>query len=252
MAARPLARAALSLGCAALCFMAVPAALAGAEDPDPAVPTSPIVCMPIDAPTVDTTDPAVADVIADWAAKKGTVGVRIMLNRVEATDGADPGIGRVMQAARTHKFPVNMLIWGRIDQARQIAARYPDTQIVIDHLGLQQPFEPPAPPNPWGELPSVLELARYPNVAIKVSGACTLSLEPYPYKDIWDPLARVFDAFTLNRCLWGTDWTRAVHLLNYRQGVDSFRVTDRLSDADRDVLMGGALARIYNWTPSKA
>ena len=157
-----------------------------------------------------------------------------------------------MQAARTHKCPVNMLIWGRIDQARQIAARYPDTQIVIDHLGLHQPFEPPAPPNPWGELPSVLELARYPNVAIKVSGACTLSHEPYPYKDIWDPLARVFDAFTLNRCLWGTDWTRAVHLLNYRQGVDSFRVTDRLSDADRDVLMGGALARIYNWTPSKA
>ena len=67
MAARPLARAALSLGCAALCFMAVPAALAGAEDPDPAVPTSPIVCMPIDAPTVDTTDPvdAVVDPITD-------------------------------------------------------------------------------------------------------------------------------------------------------------------------------------------
>jgi L-fuconolactonase len=201
---------------------------------------------------VDTTAPGVADVIADWAEKKGTVGVRIMLNRVEATDGADPGIGRVMQAARNHRFPVNMLIWGRIDQARQIAARYPDTQIVIDHLGLQQPFEPPAPPQPWQELPSVLELAKFPNVSIKVSGACTLSHEPYPYKDIWDPLARVFDAFSLKRCLWGTDWTRAVHLLNYQQGVDSFRVTDRLSASDRDTLMGGALAQIYDWSPSKA
>ena len=30
---------------------------------------------------------------------------------------------------------------------------------------------------------------------IKVSGACTLSREPYPFPDIWDPLARVFDAW---------------------------------------------------------
>jgi L-fuconolactonase len=30
---------------------------------------------------------------------------------------------------------------------------------------------------------------------IKVSGACTLSWEPYPFLDIWDPLARVFDAW---------------------------------------------------------
>jgi hypothetical protein len=29
---------------------------------------------------------------------------------------------------------------------------------------------------------------------IKVSGACTLSREPYSLPDIWDTLARVFDA----------------------------------------------------------
>jgi L-fuconolactonase len=36
---------------------------------------------------------------------------------------------------------------------------------------------------------------------IKVSGACTLSLKPYPFPDIWDPLARVFDAWGFDRCL---------------------------------------------------
>ena len=51
------------------------------------------------------------------------------------------------------------------------------------------------------------------------------------------------------RYLWGTDWTRAVRLLTYEQGVEAFRVADRLSDSDRATLMGGTLARIYGWTP---
>jgi L-fuconolactonase len=200
----------------------------------------------------DTTDAAVAEKIADWAAKDGTVGVRIMLNRDLSTDPADPGINRVLAAAARHAMPVNMLVWGRLEQAKQLAARNPDTSIVIDHLGLQQPFEPPAPAKPFAELPKVLELAAHKNVAIKISGACTLSHEPFPYKDIWDPLGRIFDAFGFDRCLWGTDWTRAVALLTYEQGVESFRVTDRLSDSDRAALMGGSLQRIYAWSPSTA
>jgi hypothetical protein len=39
-------------------------------------------------------------------------------------------------------------------------------------------------------------------------------------------------------CMWGTDWTRAVKLPTYKEGVQAFRVTDRLSDNDRAVLMG--------------
>jgi len=41
-------------------------------------------------------------------------------------------------------------------------------------------------------------------------------------------------------------------LLTYREGVEAFRVTDRLSDSDRAALMGDSLTRIYNWSPSKA
>ena len=197
---------------------------------------------------VDPTDPAVADTIADWAATEGTVAIRLMLNRMDATDGDDPGLNGVLEAAARHSLPVNMLIWGRLEQARQLAARNPNTSLVIDHLGLQQPFEPPAPPDPFGELPQVLELAQFPNVSIKVSGACTLSHEPFPYADIWDPLEQVFEAFGINRCMWGTDWTRAVALLSFEQGVEAFRVTDRLSDDDRAALMGGTLQRIYGWT----
>jgi L-fuconolactonase len=120
---------------------------------------------------------------------------------------------------------------------------------VIDHLGLQQPFEPPPPAEPFADLPKLLALAAHDNVAVKISGACTLSHEPFPYRDLWDPLGRIFDVFGFDRCMWGTDWTRAVELLTYAQGVEAFRVTDCLSDGDRAVLMGQTLQRVYNWSP---
>ena len=101
-------------------------------------------------------------------------------------------------------------------------------------------------------MPKLLTLAAHDNVTVKISGACTLSHEPFPYKDIWDPLARIFDAFGFDRCMWGTDWTRATALLTYEQGVEAFRVTDRLSDSDRAALMGETLRSVYDWSPAKA
>jgi predicted TIM-barrel fold metal-dependent hydrolase len=200
---------------------------------------------------VDPSDPKVAETIAEWAGMDGTVAIRIMMRPDVSTDAADPGINRVLAAAAKHDLPVNLLCWGRLEQAGQMAARNPDTQLVIDHLGLQQPFAPPAPPQPWADLPKLLTLSAHKNVAVKITGACTLSHQPFPYKDIWDPLARIFESFGLERCLWGTDWTRAVGLLTYKQGVEAFRVTDRLSDSDRAMLMGGALEKIYGWAPKK-
>ena len=108
---------------------------------------------------------------------------------------------------------------------------------------------PPAPPEPFGDLPNVLAASQLDNVAIKISGACTLSHQPFPYPDIWESLSRVFDAYGLERCMWGTDWTRAVRVLTYEQGVEAFRVTESLSDSDRATLMGGTLSRIYKWSP---
>ena len=200
---------------------------------------------------VDPTDPGVAETIADWAKTEGAVAVRIMMRGDVATDPADPGLNRVLAAAGRHNLPVNLLAYGRLPQVAEMAARNPDTTLVIDHLGIPQPFEPPAPAEPFADLPAVLALAKSPNVVLKITGACTLSHQPYPYKDIWDPLARIFDAWGLDRCLWGTDWTRAVGLLTYKQGVDAFRVTDRLSDSERETLMGGTLRRVYGWTPTK-
>lgn len=94
----------------------------------------------------------------------------------------------------------------------------------------------------------MLELAQYDNVAVKVSGACTLSREPFPYNDIWEPLCRVFDAFGFDRYMWGTDWTRAINVVPYKQSVDAFRLAAGLTEDERADLMGRTLRKIYAWS----
>ena len=58
---------------------------------------------------VDPNDPAVADIIADWKAKKGTVGVRVIMRDNVSTDPADPGVNRVLAAAAKHSLAVKSL-----------------------------------------------------------------------------------------------------------------------------------------------
>jgi L-fuconolactonase len=196
---------------------------------------------------IDATDPGIDDVVAEWAATKGAVGVRIILREGLPTDPADPGLNRAFAAAARHSLPVNFLCWGRLDDGTALVARNPNTVVVIDHLGLLQPSEPPAPADGWANLLKVLALAAYDNVRIKISGACTLSREPFPYNDIWDPVLKIIDAFGLERCMWGTDWTRTTGVLTYEQAVAPFRDTDRLSESDKAKLMGGTLEKVYKW-----
>lgn len=193
---------------------------------------------------------AVADEIAEWARTPGVVGARLML-RDQTTGADDPGMNRMLAAGAQAGFPVNVMATGKLPLLLELARRNPDTRMVIDHVGLPQPIEPPAPPEPFADLADVIALAACDNVVIKISGACTLSHQPFPYPDIWEPLRKVFDAFGFDRCMWGTDWTRATGVLNYQQGVEPFRVTDQLSDSERSALMGGSLAKIYNWSPDK-
>ena len=196
---------------------------------------------------VDASDPGIEDIVAQWAVTKGARGIRIILRDTMPHDPDHPGLIKAFAAAARHALPVNMLCWGNLDLGTKFVRKFSDTVIVIDHLGLLQPAKPPVPADVWADLPKLLALADCANVRIKISGACTMSHQPFPYDDIWDNVLRIIDAFGLDRCMWGTDWTRTIGMLTYEQGVAPFRMTDRLSADDKARLMGGTLQKIYKW-----
>jgi predicted TIM-barrel fold metal-dependent hydrolase len=102
-----------------------------------------------------------------------------------------------------------------------------------------------------GDLPKVLELAKRPNAVIKVSGAalCPASRIRIEYLGPARPRVRCLG---FERCLWGTDWTRAFAVVNYEQAVEPFLKASRLDDTERAMLMGGACAKAYGWSPKKS
>ncbi|MGH6737965.1 MAG: hypothetical protein ACREDY_02835 [Bradyrhizobium sp.] len=40
--------------------------------------------------------------------------------------------------------------------------------------------------------------------------------------------------------------------VGYEEGVEAFRVTDRLSEREKMALMGETPSKIYHWSPTKA
>src|SRR6202040_3643210 len=116
---------------------------------------------------VDPTDPAVLETIADWASTNGTVGIRVFLRDAVSTDPADPAINRVLATAAEHSLPVNLACTGRLDRAGQLASQTPNPGLVTAPPALPQPHEPPAPAEPFADLPKLLALAAHENVAVK-------------------------------------------------------------------------------------
>ena len=197
----------------------------------------------------DPADPAVAEGIEAWNRVPGRVAARVMWP--PETGAADPGLNLVASTAARLSLPLNLAFAGAdLTVTAALAERHPDCSIVVDHLGQKQPLEPPTPDAPFEHLEQAARLAHYGNVSLKISGACTLSKQGYPFADIWDPVMRLIDAFGVDRCMWGSDWTRALDFVTYKQAVDVFLNSPRLSRSDRAALMGGSLQRIYNWAPT--
>jgi len=186
-----------------------------------------------------------------WVSTPGAAGVRVLDRSLEGIgapiEADDPNVINVVERASAAGFPINLMCSGRLSLITKLAAAFPDAQFVLDHLGIVQPHHPPAPADVFDDIPAVVALARYPNIAVKVSGTGTYSSQPFPYKDLWDPVGRIIDAFGIDRCMWGTDWTRTLKFLTYEQGVESFSQHWPMSDTDRESLMGATTMRIYRW-----
>ena len=70
---------------------------------------------------------------------------------------------------------------------------------------------------PAGVPGAARELGRARDASVKLSGYYKFSQQPYPHDDAWPFIAALVEAFTLDRCVWGSDWPflRAPERLDY-------------------------------------
>jgi len=113
--------------------------------------------------------------------------------------------------------PVSLQAGVFLEKFRWIAETHPQLTLMIDHCGLKVLTKDA---DALEHLDELLTLARLPNVAIKATAAPAYSSQPYPFRNLHDPLHRIFDAFGPDRFFWGTDLTRMT--CSYRQCVTFF------------------------------
>jgi len=131
----------------------------------------------------------------------------------------------------------------------KIADRFPSLTFLVHHLGrLQEKTE--STPN----LVALRAAAAAPNVWFKISGFHHLSADPkaYPYAT-FQPLVRaLYDAVGPLRLVWGSDSPVVEQHMTYRQSIDIFREhTPYLSTDEKNLILGGNLARLFTWPTSK-
>jgi predicted TIM-barrel fold metal-dependent hydrolase len=79
--------------------------------------------------------------------------------------------------------------------------RFP-VRLLIDHCGRPVPaagLEQPA-------FAALLELGRQGRASVKLSGYNKFSHRSHPFADTWPFVRALVEAFTLDRCVWGSDW----------------------------------------------
>jgi predicted TIM-barrel fold metal-dependent hydrolase len=86
-------------------------------------------------------------------------------------------------------------------------------RVVVDHCGCPAVERGLAQPG----FQALLELGRRGNVAVKLSGAFRSSRQPWPYADCDEYVSALIDTFTLDNCVWGSDWpfVRLPHRMDY-------------------------------------
>jgi predicted TIM-barrel fold metal-dependent hydrolase len=215
-------------------------------------------------------DTSVTDVdawVAAYQQKPGMLALRILV--VEWTTGEpteDFAAGRlepVFAAAEQHQLPVFAMAMGLADQMIPVARAHPGLTLILDHLGVASPPPMNRKPDAWTDLPAVLALAQFPNVAVKVSGATALSRTPYPHPDLWPHLHKLLDAFGPERVMWGSDFTRlrcapGTNQRGPREGwaglysdcVSFLRDTTEISQADKEMMFAGTIRKLLRWPSS--
>ena len=86
-------------------------------------------------------------------------------------------------------------------------------KVVVDHCGrptLEAGIDQPG-------FRALLDLGRRGNSYIKLSAFFRLTPDGWPYAECDDYVAALIDAFSIDRCLWGSDWPflRATRRVDY-------------------------------------
>src|SRR4029077_15771058 len=98
-------------------------------------------------------------------------------------------------------IPIALMASNQLPLGGQVAERHPGLKLIIDHYARVRDANDDAA---HGNQPALLALAKYPNVAVKCTGAPGNSSAPYPYRNIHKYTQQIVETFRPQRSFLGT------------------------------------------------
>jgi predicted TIM-barrel fold metal-dependent hydrolase len=185
--------------------------------------------------------------LASWREQPGMLGLRYgFLSDRERRWLQDGTLDWLWAAAEEAGVPIAAMATDSLTELGQIAERHPGLRLTIDHLGGRGGLTTLKDAAAMTHMPALLALAKFPNVAVKATGAPGYSSEAYPFPAMHIYLRQIYDAFGPRRMFWGTDISKMP--CSWRQCVTMFtEELPWLSDQDRRLIMGDALCAWWGW-----
>jgi predicted TIM-barrel fold metal-dependent hydrolase len=117
-------------------------------------------------------------------------------------------------------------------------------RVLIDHTGRPTPEAGLGQPG----FAALLKLASTGRVSVKLSGYSKFARQPYPFEDCWPYVRALVEAYTLDHCLWASDWPylRAPQRQDYGPLLDLV-ATLFPDQADRRALLWDTPNRLFNF-----
>jgi L-fuconolactonase len=144
-----------------------------------------------------------------------------------------------------HGFTYDILIYPKhLKYAAQLTAEFPDQKFVLDHLA--KPHIKTREIDAWKK--DIEALSKNLNVYCKVSGMLT-EADWYSWKteDFTPYLDVVFNAFSTNRVMYGSDWPVCKLAGGYNRAMEILKIyTSRFSEKEQDLFFGGNAIAFYN------
>jgi predicted TIM-barrel fold metal-dependent hydrolase len=201
--------------------------------------------LPLDRPESKTK-------IVTWRDQHGMLGLRyLFLGEPARTQLGDASLDWLWTEAEHAGVPIALLATDSLREIGAIAERHPALRLTIDHLGGRGGNTTLKDSAAMTHMPELLALARYPNVAVKATGAAGYSSEAYPFPAMHIYLQQIFDNFGPHRMFWGTDITKMP--CSWRQCVTMFsEELPWLTGKDKALVMGEAICAWWGWDRSNA
>ena len=197
--------------------------------------------------SVSVEDPASRGRIAGWRNQPGMLGLRYtFLHDPMKTWIADGTLDWLWAEAEKAGIPIAMLATDSFPHIARIAERHPALKLTIDHMGGRGGLTTLKDEAAMTHIPELVKLARFPNIAVKATGAPGYSAESYPFPKMGGYLRQIYDAFGPQRMFWGTDISKMP--CSWKQCVTMFtEELPWLNDQDKALIMGDGLCAWWGW-----